>query len=44
MLIIKVNFVFDISHVFAESVVKLSGSFADIDYVTFVAGDTVDDA
>ena len=43
MFLILVNFVFDIPHVFAKSVVKLSGGFANKPDVTFVAGDTVDD-
>ena len=35
---------FDIPHVFAKYVVKLSGGVANIPDATFVAGDTVDDA
>ena len=44
MFLIQVNFVLDIPHVFAKSVVKLSGGFTNIQDVKFVAGDTVDDA
>ena len=44
MFLLQVNFVLDIPHVFAKSVAKLSGGFANIQDVTFVAGDTVDDA
>ena len=44
MFLLQVNFVLDIPHVFAKSVVKLSGGFANIQHVTFVAGDTADDA
>ena len=44
MFLVQVNFVFDIPHVLAKSALKLSGGFADIPAVTFVAGDTVDDA
>ena len=42
MFIVQVNFVSDIPHVFAKSVVKLSGDFANIQDVTFDAGHTVD--
>ena len=44
MFLIQVNFVLDIPHVFAKSVVKRSGGFSNIQDVKFVAGDTVDDA
>ena len=44
MFLFQVNFVLDIPHVFAKSVVKLLEGFANIQDVTFVAGDAVDDA
>ena len=44
MVLVQVYFVFDVPHVFAKSVVKLSGGFSNIQDVTFVAGYTVDDA
>ena len=43
MFIVEVNFVFDIPHLFDKSVVKLSGSFANIKDVAFDAGDEHDD-